>query len=219
MNTSNKNFNFNPLVVYNDADKDKLRILKESKNKIAVYRWVNKENGKYYIGSSSNLRTRLYSYYSLKHLEKKVSIRSIERALIKYGYSSFRFEILEYCKSGKDAIVREQFYMDNSTPSYNILKLAGSTLGYKQTPEAIEKIKMFRHSPEVLKRKALSTVNATNANKIAVTVVNTKTNETVVYSSYTDAAKALEVSKSAIQQALTRKRLIKKTYTISLIIK
>jgi hypothetical protein len=138
---------------------------------------------------------------------------------MKYGYSSFSFEILEYCETGRDAIVREQFYLDNTSPAYNIVKFAGSTLGYKQSTRAIEKIKNFKHSTEVLQRKALSTINATNARKKAVTVVNTKNKEICMYNSYTDAAKALGVSKSAIHQALTCKRLVKKTYTISLTIK
>jgi len=36
-----------------------------------VYRWVNKLNNKTYIGSSIDFTTRLYKYYSLKHLIKK----------------------------------------------------------------------------------------------------------------------------------------------------
>ena len=35
------------------------------------------------------------------------------------------------------------------------------------------------------------------------------------YDSYTDAARAIGVSKSSIQQALFNKRLIKKTYAIA----
>jgi hypothetical protein len=35
---NDKSFEFKPVVVYENADKDKLKILKESKNKVAVYR-------------------------------------------------------------------------------------------------------------------------------------------------------------------------------------
>lgn len=47
----------------------------------------------------------------------------ISKALLKYGYSKFRFEILEYC-SVEELLKREQFYLDNYKPEYNILKVA-----------------------------------------------------------------------------------------------
>ena len=36
---------------------------------------------------------------------------SIYKALLKYGYSGFQLEILEYCKP-EDAIEREQYFID-----------------------------------------------------------------------------------------------------------
>jgi len=40
------------LVIFSDADKDKLNILKYSKGKSGIYLWTNKLNGKKYVGSS-----------------------------------------------------------------------------------------------------------------------------------------------------------------------
>jgi group I intron endonuclease len=57
---------------------------------------------------------------------------AINKALLKYGYSKFRLEIIEYCEP-KDAIKREQYYIDFLEPEYNILKIAGSTLDYRHT--------------------------------------------------------------------------------------
>ena len=51
--------------------------------------WVNKVNGNTYVGSSVDLRERLYVYYSLLKLNK--SNRIIDKALLKYGYSKFSF--------------------------------------------------------------------------------------------------------------------------------
>lgn len=48
---------------------------------------------------------------------------TICRALIKYGYSSFRLEILEYCDPDK-RFDRENFYINECKPEYNILKFA-----------------------------------------------------------------------------------------------
>lgn len=56
---------------------------------------MNNLNGKTYIGSSNSLSVRFYTYYSLSCLAK--SSRPVERALLKYGFSKFSLEILEYC--------------------------------------------------------------------------------------------------------------------------
>src|SRR5690606_29438524 len=117
-----------PVAIYANADTDKVNIFADNRNKSGVYRWINNENGKTYIGSSSNLSVRLYTYYSLGSLAK--SKRPIDRALLLYGFSKFSFEILEYCTVG-DLLAREQYYMDNLSPDYNIVEIAGSTLGYK----------------------------------------------------------------------------------------
>ena len=59
----------------------------------------------------------------------------INKALIKYGYSNFSIEILEYCEPSL-VISREQYYIDLLKPEYNLLKVAGSRLGYKHTEES-----------------------------------------------------------------------------------
>ena len=63
----------------------------------------------------------------------------IARALLKYGYSNFKLEILEYCLP-EDVIKREQYYMDILQPEYNILRVAGSSFGYKHSDEARSKM-------------------------------------------------------------------------------
>jgi len=82
---------------------------------------------------------RFYTYYSLRSLAN--SNRPLERALLKYGFSNFSLEILEYCDKKEDAVKREQYYLDYLKPKYNIVKLAGSTLGYKHTEESLKKMR------------------------------------------------------------------------------
>jgi group I intron endonuclease len=65
------------------------------------------------------------------------------RALLKHGYSNFNLEILEYCDS-KNLIVREQYYIDLLKPEYNILKKAGSLLGFKHREETIAKMSISK---------------------------------------------------------------------------
>jgi group I intron endonuclease len=54
----------------------------------------------------------------------------INNSLLKYGYCNFSLDILEYCESSI-LIKREQYYIDTLNPEYNILKIAGSSFGYK----------------------------------------------------------------------------------------
>jgi group I intron endonuclease len=66
----------------------------------------------------------------------------IYKALLAHGYSNFTLEILEYCEPEQN-IEREQYYLDLFKPEYNILKIAGSSLGHKRSKEtwAVEKIR------------------------------------------------------------------------------
>jgi len=123
-----------PLVVYDQPLRDKKLILDENRNKIAIYRWVNKLNGKTYIGSSAKLHIRLYKYFDIKFLSK--SSRYLDKALFKYGLDNFIFEILEYT-SAEDLLKREQYYLDLCKPIYNISTIAGSTLGVKLSEAAL----------------------------------------------------------------------------------
>lgn len=88
---------------------------------------------------------RLYKYYSLKHLSEHKT--AIHNALLKYGYSNFTLDILEYCED-VDLILREQFYLDLLKPEYNILQQAGSSLGFKHSDETLEFFKKDRKLSE-----------------------------------------------------------------------
>lgn len=84
----------------------------------------------------------------------------IDKALLKYGYSNFQLDILEYCE-GSNLIEREQYYLDLLKPEYNILLIAGSSLGFKHKSETILKMKTAK-SPKTLAkiRNNLAKLNA-----------------------------------------------------------
>nr|ATI20483.1 GIY-YIG endonuclease [Juglanconis juglandina] len=133
---------FVPLIVYSNPGTDKLKILKDNQGKAGVYQWVSKINGKTYIGSSVDLYNRLRCYFNPDWLELETtrSKSMIYRSLLKNRYSNFSLNILEYCTPLK-AIEREQYYLDLLNPEYNILKKAGSLLGFKHSEETIAKMK------------------------------------------------------------------------------
>jgi group I intron endonuclease len=51
--------------------------------------------------------------------------------------------MIEYCEP-KDVIQREQYYIDLLKPEYNILKVAGSLLGFKHAEETIAAMRQVK---------------------------------------------------------------------------
>lgn len=123
-------YSVKPIITYFNCELEKDRILNDNKGKAAIYRWVNTINNKTYVGSTINLTVRFYKYFSIKNLTENSSL--IHNALLKYGFSNFNLEILEYCQEGLDPTTREQFYFELLKPEYNILQVAGSSLGFKR---------------------------------------------------------------------------------------
>lgn len=142
-----------PAVSYKNAKINKSLIFKDNKDKAFVYRWINKLNGKEYLGSTSSAKRRLNTYYDLKTLGE-VNM-PIYNAILKHGHENFIFEIIEYCLS-EDTIKREQYYLDNFDFEYNVLANAKSLAGYKHTAETLAKLKGrqnllgFKHLAETL---------------------------------------------------------------------
>lgn len=127
-----------PVKVWNNADTSKLEVLLETRGKSGIYMWRHLDSGKIYVGSGKNLGIRLKGYYNVNQLTRVTNMH-INRALLKYGYSSFSLSVLEYC-SIDVLIKREQYYLDLLKPDYNICTTAGSTLGKLHSLVAKEKI-------------------------------------------------------------------------------
>jgi group I intron endonuclease len=84
------------------------------------------------------LSKRLEKYFYKNNLEKENMV--IYKALKKHKHLNFSLEILEFSQPS-DGITREQFYLDLLKPEYNILKIAGSSFGYKHSEEALSKLR------------------------------------------------------------------------------
>jgi group I intron endonuclease len=68
----------------------------------------------------------------------------INKALYNYDYSAFNLTIIEHIdvfnlfknEAKVFILMREQHYLDTLEPEYNILKVAGSSLGFKHSEES-----------------------------------------------------------------------------------
>jgi len=99
---------------------------------------LNVVNGKFYIGSSVNVNSRMSGH---KHLLNKGNHHSkyLQRAWNKHKEESFIFELIEKCDS-EECLKREQVWLDfhktyNQEYGYNICKFAGTSKGRILTKE------------------------------------------------------------------------------------
>jgi hypothetical protein len=52
-NNNNNNGSLVPVIIYNNADIDRLKILSDNKGKTGIYQWTHNESGKIYVGSAA----------------------------------------------------------------------------------------------------------------------------------------------------------------------
>jgi group I intron endonuclease len=118
----------------------KLDILFNIKDKGGIYMFFNLINGNCYIGSSINLARKFRI-----HLNSVNSVKlPLPLAINKYGPNNFVFLILQYCDRVEEICLGlEQHYIDLYKPKYNLLKIAGSSQGFKYSPETIAKLKIM----------------------------------------------------------------------------
>lgn len=106
-------------------------IQKKEFSKSGIYKIINIINNKIYVGSSINMYQRIHHHVSELKRQKHCS-PYLQKVFNKYKLENLNFEIIEYCDK-EDLINREQYYIDNLKPDYNICKIAGSLLGVKKS--------------------------------------------------------------------------------------
>jgi group I intron endonuclease len=215
-----KTYNVAATACGSSADSDKKKIVGENKRKSGVYRLTNLENGKFYVGSSVDLGCRFTTYYCFIYISVRTKSSLICRALLKYGYSKFKVEILEYC--GKEILLqREQYYLDLLKPEYNILKTAGNSLGFKHSEDTLAKFRARKHTEETLEKFKTRVLSAEARAKISaikgskVVVSDLLTGEINEYNSIHMAAKGLGAPYSTVRYYLKNKKNYQDRYEIT----
>jgi hypothetical protein len=196
---------------YTNLDKNKSKIIKDNRKKSGVYLLTNIMTQDTYIGSSVNLGLRFKSYFTISHISKPVRSKTIiHRALLKYSYSNFQLEILEYCEP--DLCLKrlflekeQQYFLNLINPTYNFLTKAGSSKGYKHTIETLEnKIRPFLKIHNAKKR-------------LPVQLLNIETNIISKYDSITATAEALKTNEKNVRYAAKHNKLLLKKYKVTII--
>lgn len=103
--------------------------------------FINNITNDLYVGSSITLSKRMTSHFYLANSDKATNI-VLSRAMRKYELKNFSLGILEIC--APDTVVcseLEQKWMDYYKPRYNVLKVAGSSSGFRHSIDTINKLK------------------------------------------------------------------------------
>jgi len=112
---------------------------------LGIYKIENKITGKKYIGSSKNIKNRLYQHKRLLEKGEHHSIK-LQNTYNKYGKDNFIFEIIESLDDEILLIEREQYWidgLDTYNNGYNSRPIADSPLGTKCSEETKKKISEF----------------------------------------------------------------------------
>ncbi len=152
----------------------------------AVYLITNTANGKIYVGSAIRFWHRFGGHKGAPPKNKT----QIVRAMRKYGFDAFQFEILEVVEQPNKELVlaREQYWLDTLQPfspkGYNTLPRAGSPLGMKLSDEAKNKIRMAANN-RIESIRAQMSKSVYQIDRETITVI-------AEYSSALEAAKAVK---------------------------
>jgi len=108
---------------------------------IGVYQITNILNGKIYIGSSIDIRSRWKEHKRDLKNNKHHSLH-LQRSWNKNGTDGFEFSVLEKCKEN-ETLTREQYYLDTIKPFKK-------EIGYNTSKDALAPMKGRKHSKETL---------------------------------------------------------------------
>lgn len=168
-----------------------MKQIKRNLNKCGIYMITNLINNNKYIGSSKNIKQRLFTHRSnLRHNHHHNE--HLQNAWNKYGEKNFDYLILEYC-SEEDRVAREQYYVDTLKPEYNI------SIDIVELPSySLESRK--KHSETRKRKMAEGSIAKTHCTKL---YVYTLQGEFVKeFNSESDAIRELKLTKSGINKTL-----------------
>ena len=97
---------------------------------IGIYLIYNNINENKYIGSSINIRSRIRSH-KLSLCTRKHPNQNLQSDWDLYGASAFNWILLEAFNDKYKLVKREQFYIDQYKPEYNINPTAKNSLGIR----------------------------------------------------------------------------------------
>jgi group I intron endonuclease len=220
-----------PLYSYEDIIGSRFQIQKDLNKKCGVYQFINKNDPtKTYVGSSINLWERIRYHIRLANNINYTYRSLLYKGVVKYKWKGFKLIILETVENNKEILLtREQFYLDQFKPYYNILSEAGSTIGRVSSIETRDKISKSltgkSHSVETKlkmseahKNKVFSEETKAKLSKeVFIYSFNLETKIKIFHKSFSsciEAAKYLDCCTHTISRYLDKNKLYKKQWML-----
>ena len=237
--------NIKPVLVFEDLTNPKTQktAYRTLKPFSGIYLVVNLINGKYYVGSAvtGNIYMRMH-----KHLFTLIGNIRVANAVKKYGLQEFAFLVLEIVPQDEtvDATTllnREDYYIQELKPEYNIAPQATNSVGWKHSEESRQKMrknyseerrqrvakinkgktlseetrKLLREA--ALQRKPMSLESRLKcvSNVRPVTITNLDGTNLRNFSNVVEASKAIGCSAKTIRRALNCNGILQRKYVVS----
>ena len=109
-----------------------------------IYKIETSDN-KCYVGSTERTFRHRWTGHLHYLRNNKHHSQYLQNVFNKYGEDNLTFSVLEVVENKDDVIEREQYWIDLLQPVFNVLKVAGSTVGYQHTPEwRLKRSKKYR---------------------------------------------------------------------------
>ena len=122
---------------------------------------------------------------------------------------------MEYCDK-KETLIREQYYLDLLKPEYNILKKAGSPLGFKHSDEAKAKMRGPRNRSLEHTRKLKEHIDRLNSqNSIAIEVFDVEKDTKIEYASIRLTCRELNCADVTVKKYINSNKLFRNRYIIA----
>lgn len=115
-----------------------MKIISKQRNcriQSGLYKIVCIPSGKFYVGSSNHI-TRRWGEHRRALIDKKHRNTKLQNAWNKYGAEAFTFEIIEFVPE-ESLLDKEQQWLDEYHPEFNLSELAGSGSAEKLSKEFI----------------------------------------------------------------------------------
>lgn len=170
-----------------------------------IYKIVNTANGKFYVGSSVQIESRIFQHLGLLR-KGKHNNGHMQSAFAIYGEDAFDFALIEACDRC-ELLAREQYHIDALQPEYNICKFAGNTLGVlhndaakaKMTAANIGNKRMLgkSHSKETKEKLRAKAVMRTHTEEVKARI-----SQALIGNSFTLGHKLSDMHKQAVAKKL-----------------
>lgn len=106
-----------------------------------IYKIISKKTSKHYIGSAKHFGIRRRNHLNSLLKNKHHSI-ILQNHVNKYGINDLSFEILERLDWNKEIYIREQYFIDSTSPKFNVLTNATGSIGRKASYETRAKLRV-----------------------------------------------------------------------------